>query len=677
MVCKPGRNNRRKHAGLVVGFLLATAPLNGQVSVELSSPSLVVGERMRYSLTIDHEEPEDVVLPDLELPGLRLVDGPSIRPASRLSADQRRRVVEVRYEFEAVRPGRFVLEPAEISVAGQSFVPPRKLVEIAIRGEPDRVPFLARWVLPEGPLLVGQASAIFLEIYNIDEFVYPSIVSVPAPANAIFEEVQGLGRNRTSEVDGTTLYEIPVAVFMLTPSSAGSITIQPATVEWGGLVVTADQTTINVADPPVDIAQSGAIGTFTLSARISGDRVASTETLDFSLRIDGEGNLHYLQLPDVTLDGFVAEHEERIDRLNPAPGGYAGYVEQLWTLRPSGSGEGRITIDQFAYFDTGTRRVRRNQLPAFDVEITERREPAPSGRSETTFSLLAPDEIANLEPDNWFRNPLAYGFFAPGILVFIVSRFWRKRPGAAGLVSIVFLLAASPFPSADIDRGQAAYEAGDLATAIQAYESALRLSPESPGINHNLAILYFQAGDTGRSVFAAREAVRLNPGASRIRLMQTLIEQTAGLDRSVPVRHRFHPDVAFFALAAAVNLFGIVMAFSVSPGRNVRRGLISILRILVGTSVIAGCVLLAVAARTHDTQVGVVKEDVSLRRIPSVTAEIWLNLEAGTAVDVVTNQDGFVLIRTNLDLEGWVSIDELLYRDNPALSALRYRATGL
>ncbi|MCK4514492.1 MAG: hypothetical protein KAU31_04495, partial [Spirochaetaceae bacterium] len=141
MVRESGNRIARSASGLVVGlFLLVSGTGHSQVQVELSHRSLSVGERFTYDIQIDYEEPDDVVVPEVTFPGFRLVEGPSIRPATRVSADQRSRVVAIRLGFEAVEPGRYVLDPVLIEVAGQVFQTPSKLVEVGRRGARDQVP---------------------------------------------------------------------------------------------------------------------------------------------------------------------------------------------------------------------------------------------------------------------------------------------------------------------------------------------------------------------------------------------------------------------------------------------------------------------------------------------------------------------------------------------------------
>jgi hypothetical protein len=682
MVRESGDRIARSSAGLVAGLLLLTSGLvHAQVQVELSGRSLAVGEELTYDIQIDYEEPDDVVVPEVNFPGFRLVEGPSVRPATRVSVDQRSRVVEIRLGFIAEQPGRHVLDPVRIEVAGQVFQTPPKLVEVGERGDRTRVPFLARWVAPAGPMMVGQARAISLEIYNANDFVYPSEISVQPPNQAIFEEVQGLGSIRQSMVDGVTLYEIPVAVFIVTPSAAGTVQIQPAYVEWEGLTATAPAVSLEVDDIPPAIAATGAIGRFTLSASIDRATLSATESATLTVRLDGVGNLHFLQLPELTVDGFLIESEERSERLTPTESGYSGFLESRFTLRPTGPGTGRISMDPFAHFDPTVGGVVRTRIPEFELQVTPVKEPVTEDGPEISFELLRADEIAAVEPWNWYRNPLSYGVFAPGLIFLLAFRIWKRRGAHATLVALLgfFLLGAvaDDLPWEDINRAFELYDAGDRTGAIHAFEVASRRAPDSPGIQHNLAIMYYQRGDIGRSVYAAREAVRLNPSSGGIRATQMLIERAAGLDRSVPTPHLVHPDLVFAVLAGVVNLLLVLLAFAGRTKHLRRAGLLAIGQILLGVIAVALLIGLLMTASTHEEQVGVVLSELSLRRIPSQTAESWLILDAGTAVDLVSQKDGFVLVRTDLGLEGWVDMDAILWPRNPALSVLRYRSFAM
>jgi hypothetical protein len=155
------------------------------------------------------------------------------------------------------------------------------------------------------------------------------------------------------------------------------------------------------------------------------------------------------------------------------------------------------------------------------------------------------------------------------------------------------------------------------------------------------------------------------------------VEDTAGLGRSVPVPHIFHPDLVFLLLAVAVNLLCLLIAFVGGSSRIKRSGVVAIGRILLAAVVLVLVAGLAITAARRESQVGVVLGEIALRRIPSESAESWLEVASGTAVDIVARKDDFVLVRTDLGLEGWVPMGSLLWPANPAIEDLRYRAPAL
>jgi hypothetical protein len=675
-VVRKSGNRRAVRRGLVVLFLLIGFHAGAQVAVELSERSLVVGEELTLTIQLDYEETDDVVVPPIAIPGFRVVEGPSVRPVAMITSTGRSRVVEVRVGLVAEQAGRYVIESIAIEVAGQLFETPARLVEVGSRGDRFAVPFLARWVTPDVPLFVGEGRPMYLEIYNVDEYIYPSDITVTTPENAIFEEVTGLGTIEQRSIDGRTLFAIPVAVFMLTPSEPGLVTLPSARVESEGQVATAPSVEVLSVEPPTAIDSTGAVGSFVVTASTSAASIAASETAILTIRVEGEGNLHLLNLPEPQTNGLRIEDEEWDERLTPTDRGYRGYREVSFVLRPLEAGSASVSFAPFVFFDRDRGRVIRTAVPEFRFEVTSVKEPVSEGPA-VTFDLMGEDAIADVEPVNWYRNPLAYGLFVPGLLFLIARRIW-KRHGAAGsavlFVAILLISAASDYlPWNEIQRGLDAYARNDRSGALLAFEEASRLAPESPGIQHNLAVLYFQQGDIGRAVYAAREALRLAPQSETIRSTQRLIEQTAAIEHTVEPPHFLHPDTLFIWLAIAVNALFVALSFV----RSRHRAISAIAAILLGVGVVGLTAGLAVTATDAREQVGVVRAPLSLRRIPSQPADTWLDLAEGTAVDVISRDRGFVLVRTELGLEGWAPLASLLWPGHPSLDLLRYSSIGM
>jgi hypothetical protein len=596
-----------------------------------------------------------------------------------LRGDERERAVEVRFTFEAVSAGRYVLPEIPVSVAGQPYLTEARLIEIGRSRNRDQVPFLVRWAGPQRPLYAGEARVYALEIYNVTEYIYPSSISMRSPQNAIFEEVQGLGSIEQYVVDGVTLYAIPVAVFMVTASEASDVELPAAEVATESLSATAEPRTITVRPLPEPVEATGAVGRFSYDVELEPSAVLPTETVTLRLRVSGSGNLHFLVPPEPDVVGFQVEREELGSSLTPTQSGYEGYRERRLTLRPQQSERYAIEPGEFVYFDPTRSEVVTDRPAAPEPTILDLSSPLSAAGEQSPVTLLTVDEIASLERRTWYDDPLAYGWLIPGLLFLVARRIWKRRDVSAVVLivcgSLLLVHAASDrLPWDDIERGIRQYEARDLSDAVYSFERASRAVPSSPGVNYNLAVLYFKLGDIPRSVFAARESIRVAPVFGRARELLETVELSAGIDRSVPPPHLVHPDHMFVALAILVNAFFVGMALTRRRGR---RGWVVIAGILVVLLAAGATTGLVTAAMRHNEQLGVVRGDVTLRRIPGSGADGWLPVRAGSAVRVVAGRDNYLLVRTVLGLEGWVEVRDLLWTGSPVSQLLRYRGYAL
>ena len=672
MARKPRRGRSFRPSGLVALLFALASAAHAQIATELSEQAIAVGERISFLITIDHEEAADVDVAPLSLPGVRVVEGPTIRPVSILTATGRQRAVEVRFVLEATDAGRYVLPPTEVRVAGQSYLTTPRLLTIGERRNRTSVPFLARWVGSDRSPFVGEAGVYSLEIYNVTDYLYPSSVSLGPAQNAIFEEIQGFGSIDQYTVDGVTLYAIPVAVFMVTPSEPGTMRLPEAEIVVDSLRAVAAARTIEVRELPAAVEQSGAVGAFAYTVNLEPMTLARTETAQLRVRVSGAGNLHFLAIPQPELTGFVVEREEYRSSIVATDRGYEGVTERVLTLRPTGTEGHEIVSPDLVYLNPDRDRVLRMSARTLSPAVLDPHQPVDASGEDLTIELLDRVQIASMERRIWYDDPVSYGWLVPGLLAFVASRIWKRRHVAAVVLmafgALVLTDAYSDrLPWADIDRGLRRHEQGDTSGAISAFERALRAAPDSPGVNHNLSALYFQAGDVPRSIFAAREAIRFAPFSARSRALLETVEHWAGIHRTVPPPHLVHPDVFFFALALLVN--GLFAGIAFTRGRRRARCIIAgglVLVLVVGA--LGGLVASAIV---HERQLGVVLDDVTLRRIPGSGAAGWLPVESGAAVRVVARHQDSLLVQTVLGLEGWVDVQDILWPGIPSARTVR------
>ena len=92
-------------------------------------------------------------------------------------------------------------------------------------------------------------------------------------------------------------------------------------------------------------------------------------------------------------------------------------------------------------------------------------------------------------------------------------------------MAVALLFAATPLlPGGDataqeeiVTRGNQAYQEGEYATAIEAYESVLEAGFVSAGLEYNLGNAYFKSGELGRAILHWERALVLSPGDADVR----------------------------------------------------------------------------------------------------------------------------------------------------------------
>ena len=677
MVRESRRRPALRSARLVALIVLVGPLVTAQVTTDVSARNLLVGERLTYVVTVGHEEPEDVSAPEIEFEGLRRIEGPSVRPVSVQIQTGRGRAVEVRYVFEAVTPGRYVLPEVPLLVAGQVFLTSERVIEIGVGRVRDAVPFLARWSQPPEPLVQGQTVTVALEIYNAADFVYPSAVSIGAVQGAIVEEVEGIGGIARRHVDGVTLHTIPVAVFLVTPTREGTLTLPTADIAAGPLTARAASVSVAVTQAPVEIDASGAVGAFHHDVSVASSSLATGDTTRVTQRVTGVGNLGFLELPAIRFEGLEVL-ERQVDSVMVAvSGGYSGHVSETVVVRAGSDGPYRISVEPFVWYDPIRRSVFRVGARTIPIDVRSTRQLSVEGSTAEPIALLSREQIASIHRETWHENPFLFGWIVPGLLVLVIARVWKPRKSHALLLIVAsFVLTDSQpqsLPWERIDRGLRLYDDGNLAMAIHEFEHASRSAPESAGIQYNLAVLYFVAGETARSVYAARESVRFAPDVAWPRELLARIENASGLARTVPPPHVAHPNYFFVMLVVAVNALLIAIALL---GRR-RRSLVILAWLIAGIVSAGSLTGLIVTTAQQSGQLAVVRSDYTMKRIPDAASDGWLAISHGSAVRVVSRHEGYALVRTALELEGWIEVSELLWAGNPAHELVRYRSHDL
>lgn len=620
--------------------------------------SVVQGERFSIDVFLDETVPEDVEvhLPELP-PGLEIDDMPVLVTRSDTT-------VEARIEGVARRPGRFIVNPIRIDTTSGPWFIPRLLVEVApARGAP--VPFGARWRLLREPVFQGQSVPVVLEITGIDSFTYPDSISVRTPPTGLFEEVSGIGSVLSDLVAGVELFQIPVAVFLFTPTSAGDVLIPSAEVEALGISATAPQLNLDVLPLPSMIQRTGSVGRFSMDASMSTLLLEPGESAELRVRVDGAGNFPVLDLPEISLDGLRILDQTESGEFSPDSEtflGYRGYRVQTIRLEPDGeSSTGTVVVEGFSYIDPVTARVISMAPRVFEVEIPGEAGVTDAGRETPDFPLLSLDELRLLR---WHRIadvrwPLFFFLAGPAIFAIVRLLSVQRRGGVVNiaiLAGIVLFPAATIIPELNSFRLARAGELagnGEYAVAGVLYDLELQEHGSHAGLHFNRGILAIRSENTFAAVYHLRRAARLAPEESTFRRAYTAYLEYAQPPDQIGLPVAVRPDIPILVLLVLWSAIWFVLLARSAVLRSI------VLVSLVMATIIAGATLvwsLHVASQYE----GIVRHEVTVRRIPDSSAEPWVQLNPVTTLNIELSYDDFFLVRTSSGVTGWVPQRDIL-----------------
>lgn len=659
---------------LVLGATSLFAQDRPPITMELSDSLVTQGERITLELFVPGADPDELSLLLPSLPSrLAPLGEPLLTESRRLVNNAVLSGTLIILQLQAGSPGRTVLPPLRVEGLGMEPIETaERLIEISFDGSREGVPFDLQWRIDDSQLLVGETRPVYLEMANILDLRYPDGIDVDSPSSGVFEEVRGLGEVRSREVEETTLYTVPVAVFLVTPTQEGRLRVPAASVSLDDL--TRQSAVLDLAaTTPADQPSSGAVGNFDFSYQLSQEEGEVVDTLTVTLTVSGAGNLPFISFPSLELENFIEVDRREEIRQVPSEEGYEGERSIVLRLSPGEGTEARVTVSPFDYFDPTSGRLVVLPGETFSYSL-----PAPGtaeapGGVERALQLVSPEEILAAESGFSHRDSSSYLLFliGPGILLVIAVAMVLQRRGApptlSGVILLLGLVAALPLIGQNEAvggrlRGAARlFETGAYQEALSAYRSLTEELPYNGELYHNLGIAAYFSGSRGEAVHGLREAVRYAQDRREFRELLLSLEEEYGLERQVEVPRFLDPDTALIGLLLLFNVGLPLVVLLPFKAKGKRVIAVTLFFILTGMGT-----LVFLQARHFENQPrGVVRApEARMLRIPEPDADTWLSLPEGSAVQVELRHEEFVLVRTGVGVEGWLEAEQLFLGAN-------------
>lgn len=651
---------------------------------------------------------------------IHVVSGPYVQPYLDNESPGTSKV-RVSFVVEGNEAGRIVIPPLAVTVGNRE----RKTQPIVMafgieRGNVLTIPLQAAWRLPNEKqgvsLFAGEAIPVVLELRNeLGETKASSVQLSHPPAG--FEEVPEFAAPAKRTVGTSTLYDVPVDSYILSPAAAGTVTLPAATVTAGGRSGSAVPRTVQILPIPNAVSSSGAIGALAFRAWTTTRTVVGGEEISLHLRVEGTGNLPRIVLPSPSAGGLLEVDRLENRSIKPGSMGYSGFRETVYrylfqspttgqgdqgTINPSGRPAANIVVPSFTWLDPDSGAVETVPEKTFTVVLPGSAQgrssmsssastqtlAAPEGSSSSAravrgelagfpFKLRSAASVRSSEYHELYSHSDTYLWLLPGPIVFGIFLLLRPRrkKGGGGLAAAVFmalLTSCAIAPVHDtVSKGTTAYREGRFDAAAADFLAAQKIYPRNAALSFDLALAEYRLGRYGEAIHSLRTAIYFAPLAPDYREALDWMVKQIGVPEQVPPAYPIHPDLFLLALIISVNaaaILGMLVLLRRTGGLA-----IALILFLVVAVISAGGLGYTAIKRSVETAV-VKSSGTEMTKIPMAVAGRWLELPAGMAVRILDDADGYYLVETAYGNTGWVKKNRVLVDGRVATKALSISA---
>jgi len=641
-------------AAICLGLLLATSAYGDKPSVEIyvDRDLIGLGEKSFLSIDIGYSElgKVDIDKPSWP-PGLTQLTGPTLRTFVDNTDPDQPRKIRISYSFRGDRLGRLVVGRQSIRAGEFTLETDPFVLGVGFwRNREIYIPLQSEWRVDGSDFVVGQTLRALLVLRDMIEIpVIESAETGPA-GGALITQIAEIGPLERTQVGNQTIYQLPVATFLVTPSRSGRVLLPVGSVRIGDSIVTTKPTEFTVRPAPDAISESGAVGAFLFSVEAEeGERSAGDE-IELSLTLTGVGNLNYLTLPEPEVTGLVLSATEDVDAYEANYEGFEGSITRHFRYLTQSAGVAEIFVPQFRWFDPNVQMVMISEERRIAIQIhspTPDEEPGDGFpfELETSGQILAKRAVLP------YRNPASYLWLAPGVVAILVLAALKRM--RIILVSVfVFLIGAGQSEKdEEIDRAIEAYQNSEFVLAAERFGVLLLRLPSNPGLHYNYSISLHRAGEKEKALTHIRSAIRSRPHDTNYRRYASWLNDLHQLPAIIYPGSRIDTGVLFVLGVACLIAASIAVLAQLLRNRGVFV-IAAVLSTLGGAGAFTSLVLVH-AQNARAT--GIVSEpDIGLRTIPNVVATVRRRLDSGTSMRIIDSAGGFHLVETGDGDTGWV-----------------------
>ncbi len=295
--------------------------------------------------------------------------------------------------LKASKEGTYTIDPVSFLVSGNKFTSEKLTIDVGPKTNkgntvaPKENPNLfGRIHLSRSSVVIGEPVVASCKIYTAYNNLSAQDFDFPKANGFWNEEIDG-GKNgwpETIERIGNTRYKvITIKKDLLYPMKTGKLSVPAFTIDLianrtffnpgSQITIESNSPTIEVKEIPNTPANfSGLVGSFSMSADISGTDVNANDGIDINIKIEGKGNFNQLQDAGVKfpLDFDVYDPEIK-ESVRVTSSGLSGSKTFNYLGIPRAGGKYEIGPVELVYFDPKAGKFKTLTSDKWDVTVRQ------------------------------------------------------------------------------------------------------------------------------------------------------------------------------------------------------------------------------------------------------------------------------------------------------------------
>jgi len=399
---------------------------------------------------------------------------------------------------------------------------------------------------------------------------------------------------------------------------------------------------------------------------LSVDQVTPDDTFHYKVRVSGQGNLPYFEIPKVNFSGLILIDKSEDENVDSGAQGFLGWREVDYTLQALEIGVKEISLPSVSWIDKSGIEIFFNgqvsHMNVVSVKVVEE-------DILPYLSLMNSSDIISSYRFFMYRNPYAWLLLLFSVIITIiisivkvVSRRYRQKLLIISMAVLPLALFSFTFAKgiefqSEFQKADKFIETEEYLNALNIYSKLKEELPRNYGLYVNSAILWDKLDNISQAVLNIRIAERIVPTSLKVSQIKHYLSETDEYDlKQAKTASPINPDYLFLLFILFFNIV-VIMTIRIKKYRGITT--VSLFFISLLLTIVAGLSLYFIDSKDRVSAGIISTGGAELTKVPSDKALEWISLGEGYCVYIKGEWKDQYLIETEYGLGGWLQKDAL------------------